>query len=157
MIDKPQKGSGGLCRWSGDLTRNAGPFAAYRSSCHRQNVKIERLHDNQSSMRPSCKALAAWPAERHLKVLRALNHCNSYTSSNLKQKKNRHRLAKPGVIQAKSHVEWALKGTIMWNTSPVQAGLHRISGDGWGPACYSAHQAPPRLLMKLSFTLGRLM
>ena len=45
----------------------------------------------------------------------------------------------------------------MWDTSPAQASLHRISGDGWGQACLSAHQAPPTLLITLSFTLGRVM
>ena len=38
----------------------------------------------------------------------------------------------------------ALKGTIMWDSSPVQASSHKRWGDKWGPACYSAHQAPPR-------------
>ena len=32
----------------------------------------------------------------------------------------------------------------MWDTSLVQASLHKRLGDRWGPACYSAHQAPPR-------------
>ena len=41
-------------------------------------------------------------------------------------------------------IRLALKGTIMWDTSPVQASLHKRLGDESGPACYSAHQAPPR-------------
>ena len=32
----------------------------------------------------------------------------------------------------------------MWHTSPVQASLHKRLGNRWGPACFSAHQAPSR-------------
>ena len=44
----------------------------------------------------------------------------------------------------------------MWDTSLGQASLHKRLGDRWGLACYSAHQAPPRLLLTLPFILGKL-
>ena len=44
-----------------------------------------------------------------------------------------------------------LKGAIMWNTTPVQA---RSLGDGWRPACYSAHHAPPGIVQPDTFTLS---
>ena len=40
----------------------------------------------------------------------------------------------------------------MWNTSPVQARSHKRLGDRRGPACYTAHQAPPRAVQDCSST-----
>ena len=71
-----------------------------------------------------------------------------------KIKSSRQRLAlqsPTAKTQAKFHGNWPSRGSpvrtimlIMWDTSPVQASLHKRLGDRWGPACHSAHQAPPR-------------
>ena len=42
----------------------------------------------------------------------------------------------------------------MWDISPVRASLHKRLWDRLGPACYSAHQAPPRLLLTIPLILG---
>ena len=53
-------------------------------------------------------------------------------------KSNKELLAVPGVVEAKSHSEWPLEGTIKWDTRPHQASLLGHQRGRWGPAGITA-------------------